>query len=238
MAAAVLWLLRLAGPTHRGRALGHIGLANYAGLAVGPPLARLVGAGHPARVLVLAASLPLLAAALAASLRSRHGASARAARPTQADSTPSVLLRVTARPGFGTAAGQRRLRRRARLRRRRRVRASGAPRRTGGAPLRHRGDRGPHGPGLWTRPVGAARTLGVAVLAEATGLVGVALASTLPVTVSALVLLALGQGLCPRARHARPVRCPIRRSRRRRRAVLRLLRPRRRARRTGCGPRR
>ena len=43
--------------------------------------------------------------------------------------------------------------------------------------------------------VGSARTLGVAVLAEATGLVGVALASTLPVTVSALVLLALGQGL-------------------------------------------
>jgi MFS family permease len=79
MAAAVLWLLRLAGPTHRGRALGHIGLANYAGLAVGPPLAQLVGAGQPARVLVLAASLPLLAAALAATLRSRRDVSARAA---------------------------------------------------------------------------------------------------------------------------------------------------------------
>jgi predicted MFS family arabinose efflux permease len=69
----------LAGPTHRGRALGHIGLANYAGLAVGPPLAQLVGAGQPARVLVLAASLPLLAAALAATLRSRRDVSARAA---------------------------------------------------------------------------------------------------------------------------------------------------------------
>ena len=29
MSAAVLWLLRLAGPGRRGRALGHIGLANY-----------------------------------------------------------------------------------------------------------------------------------------------------------------------------------------------------------------
>ena len=92
---------RLAGPTHRGRALGHIKLANYAGLAVGPPLARLVGAGQPARVLVLAASLPLLAAALAATLRSRHDVSARAARPARPASTPPVLLRVTARPGLG-----------------------------------------------------------------------------------------------------------------------------------------
>src|SRR3954464_15426362 len=38
-AATVLWLLRLAGPEHRGRALGHIGLANYAGLATGPLIA-------------------------------------------------------------------------------------------------------------------------------------------------------------------------------------------------------
>ena len=42
---------------------------------------------------------------------------------------------------------------------------------------------------------GATRTLSIAVLAEATGLVSIALSSTLPVTISALVLLALGQGL-------------------------------------------
>ena len=32
MAATVLWLLRLAGPERRGRAMGHVGLANYGGL--------------------------------------------------------------------------------------------------------------------------------------------------------------------------------------------------------------
>ena len=53
------------------------------------------------RVLVLAASLPLLAAALAATLRSRHDVSARAARPARPASTPPVLVRVTARPGLG-----------------------------------------------------------------------------------------------------------------------------------------
>lgn len=37
MAATVLWLLRLAGPARRGRAMGHIGLANYAGLTSGRP---------------------------------------------------------------------------------------------------------------------------------------------------------------------------------------------------------
>jgi MFS family permease len=42
MAATVLWLLRLAGPTRRGRAMGHIGLANYAGLTVGALLAQAV----------------------------------------------------------------------------------------------------------------------------------------------------------------------------------------------------
>jgi hypothetical protein len=36
VSAAVLWLLVLAGPPRRGMALGHIGLANYAGLTVGP----------------------------------------------------------------------------------------------------------------------------------------------------------------------------------------------------------
>ena len=69
MAATVLWLLRLAGPERRGRAMGHIGLANYAGLTIGPPLSEaLSGHSHPARVWVTAAVLPLIAAAFAAAL--------------------------------------------------------------------------------------------------------------------------------------------------------------------------
>ena len=47
----MLWLLRLAGPERRGQALGHIGLANYAGLTAGPLLAD--GAGpRPLAVLI------------------------------------------------------------------------------------------------------------------------------------------------------------------------------------------
>ena len=61
MSAAVLWLLRLAGPARRGRALGHIGLANYAGLTAGPLLASALGvAAGP--VLAAAAALPLAGA--------------------------------------------------------------------------------------------------------------------------------------------------------------------------------
>src|SRR4051812_38634502 len=70
MAAAVLWLLRLAGDERRGRALGHIGLANYAGLAAGPLPACAPGAD--ARVSAAAAALPLCVAA---------GVSARPAPP-------------------------------------------------------------------------------------------------------------------------------------------------------------
>ena len=66
MAATVLWLLRLAGPAGRGRAMGHIGLANYAGLTVGPPLSQaLIGHSDPTRVWIAAAILPLFGAALA-----------------------------------------------------------------------------------------------------------------------------------------------------------------------------
>src|SRR5262249_36397486 len=65
MSAAVLWLLRLAGPRRRGQALGHIGLANYAGLTLGPLLASTLGhAKDP--VFVAAAVLPLLGVAIAA----------------------------------------------------------------------------------------------------------------------------------------------------------------------------
>ncbi|HWI72373.1 MAG TPA: MFS transporter [Baekduia sp.] len=69
MSAAVLWLLRLAGPGHRGRALGHIGLANYAGLvAEGLGLVALAIAHGSAAVLaatiVLAAGQALAVPAL------------------------------------------------------------------------------------------------------------------------------------------------------------------------------
>src|SRR4051794_18927396 len=58
MSAAVLWLLHLAGPARRGQALGHIGLANYAGLTAGPLIASLLG-GATTAVLLAAAALPL-----------------------------------------------------------------------------------------------------------------------------------------------------------------------------------
>jgi nitrate/nitrite transporter NarK len=74
MSAAVLWLLRLAGPERRGQALGHIGLANYAGLTAGPLLASALGLDREP-VLLAAALLPLAGVTLAI----------RAARPVLAD---------------------------------------------------------------------------------------------------------------------------------------------------------
>lgn len=66
MAAGVLWLLRLAGPHARGRSLGHLGLANYCGLAAGPLLAVTLGGNGAYRAVFVAAALaPLLGAALA-----------------------------------------------------------------------------------------------------------------------------------------------------------------------------
>ena len=91
MAAAVLWLLRLSGPTRRGRALGHIGLANYGGLAIGPLLADLAHGFES--VLLLAAALPLLAAAV----MPRHAPSAQAQRHRDGEG----LLAATLRPGIG-----------------------------------------------------------------------------------------------------------------------------------------
>jgi MFS family permease len=64
MSAAVLWLLRLAGPSRRGQALGHIGLANYAGLTAGPLIASALGLER-APVMVAAAALPLVGVAVA-----------------------------------------------------------------------------------------------------------------------------------------------------------------------------
>ena len=104
MAAAVLWLLRLAGPERRGRAMGHIGLANYAGLTVGPLLAQaLSGQEHPSRVWITAAILPLVAAASAAVL-GRSPDRGVAPDPDAHEHQPDPAkqrstLRATLRPG-------------------------------------------------------------------------------------------------------------------------------------------
>jgi MFS family permease len=90
MAASVAWLLREAPAERQGRALGHIGLANYGGLALGPLLADALGAAHT--VIVAAALLPLPAAAAAAIL------SAPEAAPHQED---RAGLRGVLRPGTG-----------------------------------------------------------------------------------------------------------------------------------------
>jgi MFS family permease len=93
MAAAVLWLLRLAGPERRGQALGHIGLANYAGLTVGPLLAAALGLAR-APVLVAAALLPLLGVTLATRARQPN------ADPAPAEQEHGVLREVVG-PGIG-----------------------------------------------------------------------------------------------------------------------------------------
>jgi MFS family permease len=93
MSAAVLWLLRLGGPARQGRALGHIGLANYGGLTVGPLLADALG-GRTGPVLAFAAVLPLLATVVVA----------RACRPNEADGAREhgpALWRATLAPGAG-----------------------------------------------------------------------------------------------------------------------------------------
>jgi predicted MFS family arabinose efflux permease len=193
MAAGVLWLLRLAGPERQGRALGHIGLANYAGLTVGPLLARpLGGAAHMDRIWVLAAVLPLLGTVVS-------GTAARVHRTVTGEADGAErepftrLLAATARPGlgllavnvgyvallsFGAAA----------------ARSTGV----GGlvVPLFGAGV-------ICSRTLlaavpdraGPVRTLVGAAAAEAGGLVLVALAPGTPLTVAGLLVLSIGQGL-------------------------------------------
>jgi hypothetical protein len=90
MSAAVLWLLRLGGPARRGRALGHIGLANYGGLACGPLLADLAHGFDS--VLLMAAVLPLLGAAV------MPGGDAPS---VDGDRDGAGLWQATLRPGLG-----------------------------------------------------------------------------------------------------------------------------------------
>ena len=103
MSAAVLWLLRLAGPQRRGQALGHIGLANYAGLTAGPLLAEALGL---ARVPVLDG---LGAAAAAPASRSPPAPSARGS--SAADAAGSRVLGRRPPPRHRADARQPRLRR-------------------------------------------------------------------------------------------------------------------------------
>jgi len=95
MAATVLWLLRLAGPERRGQALGHIGLANYVGLTIGPLLAEALGL-HRVPVLVAAMALPLLGTALA--LAAERPAAERT--PTHAHDEDGSVLRAVLVPGI------------------------------------------------------------------------------------------------------------------------------------------
>jgi MFS family permease len=192
MAAAVLWLLRLGGPERRGRALGHIGLANYGGLAIGPVLADVLGGGtHPTRVLVAAAILPPLGAATLTGLR------APAADDAGEDAEHDLrgIAKAVLRPGlgltlvnfgyvtvlsFGTLAASERG-------------VAGAAlvvpvfaltviiARTLGASIPDR--------------VGAARTLAVAAPVAAVGLAAESLAATTVPTVAAVVVVAAGQAL-------------------------------------------
>ena len=200
MAATVLWLLRLAGPERRGRAMGHIGLANYAGLTVGPPLARaLAGQSHPTRVWIAAAILPLLGAALGAAIARGNDAAAHSVaheeEPEGDSAAARSAFRDTFRPGLGLmlvnvgyvallSFGA----------------AAATEQKSGIAVLVIPG----FGAGvIASRTIlagipdrlGAARTLSIAVTLEAAGLVGLAAATSAPTALVALVVLSVGQGL-------------------------------------------
>lgn len=191
--------------------MGHIGLANYAGLTVGPPLSQaLVGQFHPARVWIAAAILPLLAAALAFVMargkdKAAHAiahddedaerAGAERAGGEQRGATAPSAFRATFRPGlglmlvnFGYVA----------------ILSFGAAAATeqksgiaafvipvfGAGVIASRTILA----GIPDR-LGPARTLSAAVTLEAAGLVGLAVATDVPAALAALVLMAVGQGL-------------------------------------------
>ncbi|HWE54027.1 MAG TPA: MFS transporter [Acidimicrobiales bacterium] len=193
MSAAVLWLLTLAGPDRRGVALGHIGLANYAGLAAGPLLAEAVGAGsHTDALWLMAAILPVVGTIGAALLPHPEP------RPTARDRSPDAgagIRRQTLRPGiglllvnvgyvsvlsFGAAAANRQGLHAAALIVplfgigviASRTLLAGVPDRLGGP-----------------------RTLVLAVLTEGVGLVAFGEGGRAPLVIAGLVILSLGQGL-------------------------------------------
>lgn len=194
MSATVLWLLRLAGRERRGRALGHIGLANYGGLALGPLLATaLGGAGQASAVLWIAVVLPLLGGG-AAILAHRGGGAVGGDRPAGSASTRALLRRI-APPGIGLLA----------------VNVGYVSLLSFGAPVARA-----HGTGLgafvvplFATAVIASRTVGggipdrlggrwtVVAFAgiEAAGLLIYAGAALMPVALAALVVVSVGQAL-------------------------------------------
>jgi MFS family permease len=92
MSAGVLWLLRLAGPERRGRALAHIGLANYGGLTLGPLLAEAMGSATA--VFAAAVVLPPLGALCVVGLERPE--------PAGVEQAPlRSVLRATSRAGVG-----------------------------------------------------------------------------------------------------------------------------------------
>jgi MFS family permease len=95
MSAAVLWPLRLAGEGRRGRALGHIGLANYGGLTLGPLLTDALG-HRPVPVFAAAVALPVAGGLPALALRSPQGSDQDADAVGARD-----LVALTLRPGLG-----------------------------------------------------------------------------------------------------------------------------------------
>ena len=103
MSSAVLWLLTLAGPARRGRALGHIGLANYAGLAVGPLLADAIAPRiHMNLLWAMALLLPLLGGLVAATQGGARGVRPAGAGPKGAPrGSDASLVKLTLRPGLG-----------------------------------------------------------------------------------------------------------------------------------------
>jgi MFS family permease len=180
MSAAVLWLLRLAGPERRGQALGHIGLANYAGLTAGPLLASALGLAR-GPVFVAAALLPVVGVLVA--IRARRP-EAQPSPATRCGALASVLVPGAAlmlvNVGYvallafgGAAAGTAAVVP---------VFAAGVVAvRTFGATVPDR--------------LGSPRTIVVATPLAVAGLLAVALAGTPGVALAGTALLAAGQGL-------------------------------------------
>jgi predicted MFS family arabinose efflux permease len=94
MGATVAWLLRLSRPDRRGRALGHVGLANYLGLTLGPLIGEVAPGGLETRWLV-ASVAPTLALALVARLEPLA--------PAEAAPRTPILVGPVLRPGLGLA---------------------------------------------------------------------------------------------------------------------------------------
>jgi len=194
MGAGVRWLLELAGQNRRGQALGHIGLANYAGLAIGPLLAEWFGLVNASATLwIVAAALPLAGAALAMTVGGHHVASFSASG--QEKLATRDLLRLTARPGLGlllvnvgyvavlafgaTVLTSNRLGLAALV-----IPIFGVGVIVSRTALARVPDR-----------FGGRRTLVVAATIEAAGLVSLAFATSVTIAVLSLVVLAIGQGL-------------------------------------------